>query len=75
MDVASVPVPSVVELLEWVDGADRSYAETMESWTSNCPRHPAWDDAVGEGLVRVVGGRVRLTELGIRRLDDVRRTL
>jgi hypothetical protein len=73
--VASVPVPSVVELLEWVDGADRSYTETMESWTSNCPRHPAWDDAVGEGLVRVVGGRVRLTELGIRRLDDVRRTL
>jgi hypothetical protein len=73
--MASVLAPSVVELLEWVDRAERSYAETMESWTSNCPRHPAWDDAVGEGLVRVVGGRVRLTELGIRRLDDVRRTL
>ena len=73
--MASVPAPSVLELLEWVDGAERSYAETMEWWTSNCPRHPAWDDAVGEGLVRVVEGRVRLTELGIRRLDDVRRTL
>ena len=75
MNVASVLAPSVFELLEWVDRADRSYAETMESWTSNCPRHPAWDDAVGEGLVGVVAGRVRLTALGSRRLDDVRRTL
>ncbi len=56
-------------------GWERTYAEAMEAWTSNCPRHPAWDDASGEGLIRVVRGHVELTELGLRRLDDVRRTL
>jgi hypothetical protein len=73
--MATALAPSVRELLEFVEGGSRSYAEVMEVWTSNCPRHPAWDDAVGEGLVRVVGGQVGLTALGLRRLDDVRRTL
>jgi hypothetical protein len=73
--MASVLEPSVRELLEWVESGERTYPEAMAAWTSNCPRHPAWDDASGAGLVRVVRGRVQLTELGLRRLDDVRRTL
>jgi len=73
--VTQAPAPSVRELLDWVDSRPRSYAETMEAWTSNCPRHPAWDDALSDGLIQVVAGEVRLTPLGARRLDSVRRTV
>ena len=49
------PMPSALtlELLTWVDGRDRSYGEAMEAWRSTCPRHPVWDDAVLDGLIRV----------------------
>jgi hypothetical protein len=67
--------PSVRELLDWVDRRPRTYAEAMEAWTSNCPRHPAWDDALSDGLIQVVKGEVSLTPLGLRRLDAVRRSL
>jgi hypothetical protein len=67
--------PSVRELLDWVDSRPRTYAEAMEAWTSNCPRHPAWDDALSEGLIQVVKGEVSLTPLGLGRLDAVRRSL
>ena len=50
-------------------------SEAMEAWTSNCPRHPALDDASGEGLIRVVRDTSQLTELGLRGLDAVRRSL
>ena len=67
--------PFVRELLDWVDSRPRSYSEAMEAWTSNCPRHPAWDDALSEGLIQVVTGEVSLTPLGAGRLDAVRRTV
>jgi hypothetical protein len=55
------PTPSALtlELLVWVHGRNRSYGEAMEAWRSSCPRHPVWDDAVLEGLIRVEseGGR------------------
>jgi hypothetical protein len=64
VDVASVLAPSVVELLEWVDGADRSYADAMEVWGSWCPRHSAWEDAIAERLIMVQRGEVTLTGAG-----------
>ena len=70
-----VLAPSVLELLDWVESRPRTYSEAMESWTSNCPRHPAWDDALSDGLIQVVEGEVRLTPLGSQRLDAVRRTV
>jgi hypothetical protein len=56
--------PAILELLTWIADRRRTYAETMESWGSNCPRHPAWDDAVSGGLVQVVRSEVTLTERG-----------
>jgi hypothetical protein len=55
------PMPSALtlELLAWVDGSDRSYGEAMEAWRSTCPRHPVWDDAVLEGLIRVDSASAR----------------
>jgi hypothetical protein len=64
----------VRELLDWVDARPRTYSEAMEAWTSNCPRHPAWDDALSESLIHVVKGEVSLTPLGAGRLDAVRRS-
>ena len=61
---ASALHPVTRELLEWLASAPRTYDETMSAWTSNCPRHPAWDDATSDGLVEVRGRRVRLTDRG-----------
>jgi hypothetical protein len=41
-----------LELLQWVERRPRTYAEAIEAWRSNCPRHPAWDDAMTSGLIR-----------------------
>ncbi len=56
------------ELLVWVEDRPRSYNETIEAWRSSCPRHPVLDDAFTDGLVRVDGGVVVLTEGGRRLL-------
>jgi len=47
--------PLTLEFLTWISSRPRTYAETMEAWRSNCPRHPVWDDAVNDGLVQIVG--------------------
>ena len=69
--MARRPDPLTVELLAWIAGRPRSYADAMDAWRSNCPRHTVWEDAVEVGFVKVVrnGGRsstpeVVLTERG-----------
>ena len=42
-----------LEFLAWIDSRSRTYAEAIEAWRSNCPRHPVWDDALIEGLIRI----------------------
>lgn len=67
--------PLTLELLTWISSRQRTYAETMEAWRSNCPRHPVWDDALNDGLVQVVDGgtakqpTVILTQRGKALLD------
>lgn len=53
-----------LELLAWVSSRPRTYAETIEAWGTHCPRLTVWEDTVLGGLVRVVEGRVGLTEAG-----------
>jgi hypothetical protein len=57
-----------LELLAWIARQPRSYPETIEVWSTRCPQHALWDDAVADGLVRVVrtGARsnVELTAAG-----------
>jgi hypothetical protein len=65
--VSAVPSASALllrELLVWVGDRPRSYADTIEAWRSNCPRHPVLDDAFTDGLLRVEGGVVVLTARG-----------
>ena len=52
------------ELLAWIADAPRTYSDVVDAWVSNCPRHPVWDEARADGLVRVVDGRVVLTPQG-----------
>ena len=66
--------PLTRDLLDWIALAPRTYRETMEVWRTTCPRLSIWEDAIGDGLVRVRGGGVELTERGqtIVRHDPVR---
>jgi hypothetical protein len=58
----------ILDLLEWVAGAERSYAEVMEAWRTSCPRLPVWEEATDRGLIarEHVRGRavVRITPAG-----------
>ena len=55
---------STLELLAWISERPRSYAETMEAWTSHCPRLTVWEDAIADGLVEVGQGDVLLSARG-----------
>jgi hypothetical protein len=63
----------ILDLLEWLAVAERSYEEVMEAWRTSCPRFPVWEDATDRGLVTKVqvNGRlyVRITSLGLALLD------
>jgi hypothetical protein len=56
--------PLTHDLLAWIAAAPRTYRETMEVWRTSCPRLSIWEDALGDGLVRVRAGRTELTSLG-----------
>ena len=43
--------PLILDLVEWLAGAPRTYAETMAAWRTSCPRLTIWEDACDRGLV------------------------
>jgi hypothetical protein len=43
-----------LQLLEWVDARPRTYADAIDAWRTSCPRLSVWDDAMIDGLVRVL---------------------
>jgi hypothetical protein len=47
---ASTPM---LDFLGWVAGGPRSYADAMEAWRSSRPRFTIWEDALGDGLIRL----------------------
>ena len=56
--------PLTRDLLAWLAATPRTYRETMEVWRTSCPHLSIWEDAIGDGLVRVRSGRVELTSAG-----------
>ena len=55
----------VLDLLEWLAGGDRPYAEVMDAWRTSCPRLTIWEDACDLRFVaRGATGLVRLTDDG-----------
>ena len=62
--------PLILDLVEWVAAAPRTYDEVMGAWRTSCPRLPVWEEAVDRGLlVRTPGGggraRVHATAAGV----------
>jgi hypothetical protein len=47
----------MLEFLTWIASRRRTYADAMEAWRSNCPRHTVWEDALTDGLIQVGNGR------------------
>lgn len=39
------------EFLAWVAERPRTYGAVIEAWRTSCPRLPAWEDAIDQGLV------------------------
>ena len=68
----------ILDLLEWVAGGERSYAEVMETWRTSCPKLPVWEEANGRGFVtrENLDGRVivRLTPTGLALVEQSRRS-
>jgi hypothetical protein len=54
MSIATSPHPLVLQMLSWLAGRPRTYAETMDAWRTSCPRLSIWEDALADQLV-VVG--------------------
>ncbi len=48
------PDPLILELLSWIAGRPRTYADAMDAWRTNCPRHTVWEDAIEAGFIKVV---------------------
>ena len=58
----------ILDLLEWLATADRSYDDVMDAWRTSCPKLPVWEEANDRALVtrEDVSGRcvVRITSSG-----------
>ena len=63
----------ILDLLDWLASAERTYEEVMDAWRTSCPKLPVWEDANDRGLVATeqVGGRsvVRATPSGLALLE------
>ena len=53
--VATTPAGALtLQFLAWVARGPRTLVEVMEAWRTSCPRLSVWEDAVSDGLVRIV---------------------
>jgi hypothetical protein len=43
--------PLVLDFVEWVAGAHRSYADVLDAWKTSCPRLTVWEEASERGFV------------------------
>jgi hypothetical protein len=41
----------ILDLLEWLDGNPRPYAEVLDAWRTSCPRLPVWEEANERGFI------------------------
>jgi hypothetical protein len=69
----------ILDLLEYVAGAERNYDDVIEAWRTSCPRLPIWEEANERGLItrtRLNGHAVvRITTAGTALLEQRKRSL
>lgn len=41
----------LLDMLAWIAGGPRPYAEVMEAWRTSCPRLSVWEEATERGFV------------------------
>ena len=41
--------PLILDLLEWIARAPRSYADVLDAWRTSCPRLTEWEDCIDRG--------------------------
>lgn len=59
----------MLDLLEWVENGEKTYAEVMDAWRTSCPALPVWEEANDRGLVmrehiRGRGAVIKITPSG-----------
>ena len=62
----------MLDLVAYVAGSPRPYAEVMDAWRTNCPRLTVWEDALEAGLVVLDDGWVSATPSGLSALRSRR---
>jgi len=66
----------ILDLLEWINREERTYAEVMDAWRTSCPRFPIWEEASDRGLittmVRDKRRVVKVTSVGVTLLEKIR---
>jgi hypothetical protein len=66
----------ILDLLEWLNAAPRTYREAMDTWRTSCPHVAVWEEALLRGYVRHVGtgsaATVAPTEAGLKFLAEHR---
>ena len=73
--MSAITEPLVLDFVEWVALAPRSYREALDAWRTNCPRLTVWEEAAERDLVvreRVdaQGTLVRVTPAGFAYLRE-----
>lgn len=67
--------PLILDLVEWVAAAPRSYSDVIDAWRTSCPRLTVWEEATEQRYVVRDGrnwreARVLVTEEGRRFLQQ-----
>ena len=66
---------ATLELLSWVAREPRTYPDAIEVWSTNCPQHSVWEDALDDQLIEIVRNgshaSVVVTARGREALDHV----
>jgi len=64
------PTALTLQMLAWLAQTPRTYAETMDAWSTSCPRLSIWEDALADGLIAIEAGSVIVvTEAGRALID------
>jgi hypothetical protein len=73
--MSAITEPLVLDLVEWVAAAPRTYREAMDAWRTSCPRLTVWEEAAERGFVvrehvEGKGTLVRATPKGLAHLRE-----
>jgi D-3-phosphoglycerate dehydrogenase / 2-oxoglutarate reductase len=66
----------VLDLLEWLGGHPRPYAEVLDAWRTSCPRLPVWEEANDRGFIQRANepGRGQLVSVSAAGTEYVRKS-